>query len=180
MQNTLLNHMMKGILALALVCFSVPVTFAQSWTIHVEEDLFSDTGKSARLHSGERTGALLFECDANGLRLAYLLNEPLRRDEASGRSFPAGLVVKVDDHEAIRFSTALSRRNEHYMHAQIWAKDHPKEIPELLEQIREAKSKVIVGLMVGEHRQSNTVSVTGSTKATTTFLEVCGVKSEAQ
>jgi|GEM_PF-4093728 len=84
----LLTSLTKGLATLALMVAS---TSALAWTVKIQDDLFSESGKSAILDSNGRNISLWFECGANKLEFAYMENDPQTRDEPSGFSIPMTL-----------------------------------------------------------------------------------------
>lgn len=164
--------MFKKILAggLLLSCFSM--TAFGGWFTQVEDDVFTG-GKKAMLGGdiGPNHG-LLFNCDSDGLTMSFLER---RADDEPIRSREFNLVVKVDGQPVRKFSGSSSIRNKDWWHIETNDSDG---IVQLLEELKSAQSKVLVGIQaVGfDNKWSGTANASGSTRETERFLKACQIK----
>lgn len=171
------QKIMKAVLFSGLIASSISMANARTWSVEIEDDLFSETGKKAMLVSPGNFRPLIFTCDSSGIEFALLEKSQKTKDESSSISAPVTLVLKVDDEAPIRFSANLRRRNEHYYHASVLGKDYPEETVTALKQIQAAKSKILIGIMLGnDNNYSEAIGVSGSTATTTAFMKACGIK----
>ena len=173
--------MLKKLSALSLValCVIFSANASAQWFAHVEDDIFSDTGKKATLISGGNTGSLVFDCENNKLHFAFVEESPLTfNDKYTGFSYPVKLIIKVDDNQPFSFDAVRKRRNQHTREAGLVFEYSEKEdfLP-VFEQFESAKSKILVGIDSGrDSKYSRTIGATGSTAATKRFLKSCGLR----
>jgi len=167
----------KTLAVVGLSLLLTSVATAASWSVSVEDDLFSKTGKKAMLGTNGEQRPLVFDCDSSGISFALLEKSRLTNDERRFEPRPAKLLIKVDDAEPFNFSASVNRRNDYYFQIQVAGTQYPTETAELLHQIQAAQSKILVGVeFPSGDKYSDSVGVSGSTAATGKFLKACGIQ----
>lgn len=150
---------------------------AANWSVSIEDDLFSKTGKKAMLGTNNNQRPLIFDCDSTGISFAILERSRRTNDEKTFAPYAAKLIIKVDDAEPFHFSGAVSRRNDYYYHVQVIGSQYPDETIKLLHQIQAAQSKILMGIeFPSGDKVSESLGVSGSTSATSKFLKSCGIE----
>lgn len=163
------NNIIKmTLVAAALVS---PIAHAQ-WVTNTEDDLFSGGKKAMMLGEvSSANGAIVFDCTKDKLKAAYV--EMDKTTELTSE-LPMDLVMKVDGNNAVKLDANLSRRNVQSI--QIESNDSDA-LKTLLKQLKEAKSKVLVGAQTkdGGNQHSFTANVSGSTTAVNSFVKACEI-----
>lgn len=165
--------MTNNLIKISLIAASLlsPIAHAQ-WITNTEDDLFSGGKKAMMLGSlTSSTGAIIFDCTKEKLTAAYV-EEDKSSDEVP--NLPMDLIIKVDENAATKLDASLSRRNAQSV--QIKSDDSEK-ITQLLKQLQDAKSKVLVGMQTkdGGNQSSFSANVSGSTAAVNNFTKACEI-----
>lgn len=161
------NSLIAGfIVSLSLVSFSV----SAEWMTKIEDDLFSG-GKQAMMY-GELSGfnGIIFDCTKDGMSLSYVEKGAFN----AKNTVPVTIIVKVDGNDPLKLEGNFQKRNDEY----IQAITQQADILQILPQLKQAKSKMLIGLNVQEinKKMSFSADVRGSTKAVNDFAEACEIK----
>lgn len=166
----------------SLLTLAASIIFSSSalarWDVQVDEDLFSSTGKKAVMMSGHRSDLLLFSCDADKLEMALLSPSRKTFEEKAFDDIPVKLIIKVDDSKPLHFDANINRRNEHYHQVVVkFSHEDPANYIVLLEKVKNAMDKILVGISADNsgHRQTISITINGSTVATSRFMASCGL-----
>ncbi|RPE03097.1 hypothetical protein BBB56_06785 [Candidatus Pantoea deserta] len=137
------------------------------WAAQVEDDIFSGGKQAMLLGTIADANGVTFDCTHDTLSMAYIEKGSL----SSESSVPVTMIVKVDNNAPVRFEGAFSKRNEEYLQASTSVGD----IKKVLSQLKQAKSKMLVGLSFDavNKKMSFTADVEGSTKAVNEFAKAC-------
>jgi hypothetical protein len=165
--------MKAGIAATVLfLVIAIPSVASADWSTSTQDDIFSG-GKKAMLFGSISPGqAVAFDCDSEGLSLAFLQKEKWAEGRASSEW---KLLIKVDQGEIHRFTAESAQRNNDY--AQYITREK-EEILKVLADLRNAKSVIQLGLQSEQFdsKWSGTASAGGSTRETDKFMQSCKLK----
>jgi len=163
--------MKKILIAGLVVAISISSFTARAeWIAKVEDDLFSG-GKQAMLAGSiSPMAGIVFDCTKDSLSMAYIEKGPFN---AQG-PIPVTMIVKIDGNEPVKFEGAFTKRNDEY----IQASTNQEGIDQVLGQLKQAKSKMLVGLNVESinKKMSFSADVVGSTSAVNDFAKACEIK----
>ncbi|MEG3112126.1 hypothetical protein SC127_15470 [Pantoea sp. T14] len=161
------NSLIAGLIgALSLVSFNA----SAEWMTKVEDDLFSG-GKQAMMYGTiSQINGIIFDCTKDELSLSYVEKGPFNAKEP----IPLAIIVKVDGNDPLKLEGNFKKRNDEYMQAI----SNQADIVQVLSQLKQAKSKFLIGLNVQavNKKMSFTADVVGSTKAVNDFAEACEIK----
>lgn len=168
-ENVMGNNIIK-ITFMAAVLAS-PIVHAQ-WVTNTEDDLFSG-GKKAMMigEVSSANGAIIFDCTKDKLTAAYV---EMDKTSESTADIPMDLIMKVDGNGAVKFNATLSRRNVQSIEI---ATDDAEQLKTVLKQLKEAKSKALIGAQTkdGGNQMSFTANISGSTTAVNSFVKACEI-----
>lgn len=160
---------------LLLPCLLVASSFASfnanaDWTTKTEDDLFTGGKQSMLFGAISAMNGIAFDCTKDTLELSYIEKGPFKAEGP----VPVTIIVKVDANEPVRFQGSFTKRNEDY----IQAGTNQDGIKQVLSQLKQAKSKIAIGLNVEvvNKKMSFSSDVTGSTKAVSDFASACELK----
>ncbi|WP_323149396.1 hypothetical protein [Pseudomonas oryzihabitans] len=161
------NLKWMSVAALMGVCISANA----EWRTFVEDDVISDAKTAMLVGAVDGMHRLVFDCDSSSLTMSLLEDGKWREGM---RSVGGKLVVKVDKAEKNTFSVALHPRNEK---AIAMRTEEAEKIKKLLGQIRESKSKVLLGFVIesADIKWTGEADTYGSTKAVDQFTKACGI-----
>lgn len=157
----------KALLLLPLVYASIANA---EWITTTEDDVFSD-GKSAMMLGGlDPYSALVFDCNSSGTSLSFIQISQWNKNMEGAES---RVLVKVDSNNKYEFIGRLYQRNDKYIGVRV----EDPNLVKLLAEIKEAKSKVIIGLAnkSNDQKWNGAASAYGSTKATQQFIDACKI-----
>lgn len=163
--------MKKLLLSCLLVASSVvSLNASAEWMTKTDDDLFTGGKQSMLFGSISTNNAIAFDCTKDTLELSYIEKGPFN---AQG-PVPVTIIVKVDANEPVRFQGNFTKRNEEY----IQAGTNQDGIKQVLSQLKQAKSKIVIGMNVEatDKKMSFSAGVIGSTKAVNDFASACELK----
>lgn len=163
--------MKNSLIAAIIGCVSL-VSFSANaeWVTKVEDDLFSG-GKQAMMYGTiSLMNGIIFDCTKDELSLSYVEKGPFDAKEP----IPVTIIVKVDGNDPLRLEGNFKKRNDEYMQGTT----NQAGIIQVLTQLKQAKSKMLIGLSVQavNKKMSFSADVEGSTKAVNEFAEACEIK----
>lgn len=142
------------------------------WATNTEDDLFSG-GKQAMMigELSSQNSAIIFDCTKQNLKVSYV--EMDKTSEVTS-DIPMDLILKVDSNNPVKLDATLTRRN--VQSVQISANDD-EQIKTLLKQIKDAKSKIQIGVQTkdGGNQISLSGNASGSTTAVSSFASACEI-----
>lgn len=142
------------------------------WVTNTDDDLFSG-GKQAMMlgEVSSQNSAIIFDCTKQSLKVSYV--EMDKTSEVTS-DIPMDLILKVDANSPVKLDATLSRRNVQSI--QISSNDD-EQIKTLLKQIKDAKSKILIGFQTkdGGNQISLSGNASGSTVAVNSFVNACEI-----
>lgn len=157
---------MKKIILLSALLLNV--SFAD-WFVETQDDIFS--GKKNAMLIGDLQAddrALLFECDGKLLSLHYL--EPF---DSNMPNISFKMLFKIDENNIHEFEGDISQRNNKITQITAYVPNYNVKV--ILNELANAKNKIIVGIAGNAGQISLTGNVRGSTKAVQEFAKICEI-----
>lgn len=156
----------------AVVALTFSSLASAGWLTTTQDDIFSGGQKAMLIGEVDAFHALVFDCDSERLSAA-LIEQSKWHEGMELASYK--LLVKVDQGEIYDFPGKGSQRNEKYTEV---ATNDKEQILKLLNEIRDAKSKIQIGMQIVETngKWSGIASPAGSTRETDRFLQACKLK----
>lgn len=157
---------MKRLFLIVLV--SIMSIASARWETVIEDDLF--VGKKAySIGSLNSKNFLVFDCDKSG-KLSMALLETTK-DPAITAQY-ARLLVKVDNNDIHNLEAVFQQRNNSYVEINTDDKDSIKLV---INELRDARNKFLVGYDINGNQNTITGSIRGSTKAMNSLINACGI-----
>ncbi|MFH8134198.1 hypothetical protein ABU178_08425 [Pantoea osteomyelitidis] len=161
------KNLLAGILSLAcMASFSAHA----DWDAKVEDDIFSGGKQAMLVGMISMNNGIIFDCTKDSLSMAYVE----KGDYKAAESLPVTMIVKVDSNDPVSLQGNFSKRNDEYLQAATTQDG----LVNILTQLKQAQSKVLIGLNVEavNKKMSFSADAVGSTKAVTDFATACGIK----
>lgn len=157
--------------ALLSVLAMAPIASQAGWETIVRDDVLSDSKTALMLGEVDGNHSLVFDCDSDGLELSLLEGGEWQQHLSA---VPAKLVIKVDQQEKHNFEASFYQRNE----KNIGIKAEGGDLNKLLSELKTAKSKVLIGMVIpaADSKWTGEASAVGSTGAVGKFADACNIK----
>lgn len=154
---------------MAMTALIISCNAQADWASQVDDDLFSGGKQAMLLGTIADMNGVTFDCTRDTLSMAYIEKGSFN----AGGAVPVTIIVKVDGNEPVKFEGSFTKRNEEY----IQASTSEGEIKKVLSQLKQAKSKMLIGLNIKSvnKKRSFSADATGSTKAVTEFAKACEI-----
>lgn len=153
---------------LAIATLSLASTASYSWEVSVDgPDVFDKIKVVAT--EGNLRESLVVQCDSESeFMIAYIFRKKEFEDTPDA---PAKLHLKWSDASPVVLDATLRDWNDNYGGIVVSGREPP--IMTVIAGIRDAKSKIQVGIEILGNKESATFSSKGSKKAMTAVLEKC-------
>ncbi|MGX1306218.1 hypothetical protein AB7M35_000938 [Amorphus suaedae] len=167
----MLGSALRIVAVLGAMTLGVSTSYAQ-WTTDVTDDLFSDNKNASMVGMINFNSGMYLSCSGpEKLTFSYIE----RGDWEPGMDgVPAKLIVQVDGGEKHALHGVFYDHNADFYGVES---DEVDKIRPIVAAIRDAKSKIMVGLLIESSGRSYSasVSVNGSTRAASRFIEACNI-----
>lgn len=144
------------------------------WQTKVDDDVFADGGRSAKLLGvATKNTALMFECNKAELSLSYVERGLPDADDFEG--ITAEMRLKIGDNKAMKFMAVGRALNDKI--AQLKTND-AELIKTALSQLKTTKAKTIFGIFFPQidFKFTSGISSSHSSQAVNQFIETCNIE----
>lgn len=155
-----------------IIFMMIPAISTAAWVTSTEDSIF-DEKSATMLGQLSQGSAVMLECKGDDLYIYYI--EEDRNTDTENLKSNVTLLFKIDDNKPIEFNAKISRRNNDFVQA---ASDESAGILNVLDELRKAKKRFMVGLTIKgtDYRMSWSGDVYNSTAATNKFIKDCDIK----